>query len=198
LNVLLALTGVGAATVACWSVAVRAARRRRLPLGTLPAALPVLAAVCGGIAAREGAPPAMLAALAGVGVAAVVDARTGSIFDPLTLSVLVAALALRLCDGTLLDGLRGALAAGGCLWALYALTRRRGIGFGDVKLGAALGSALGPESGVTALALAFIAGGCYGGWLLATRRATRKNPIRFAPFIAAGTLGALALRTASP
>jgi leader peptidase (prepilin peptidase)/N-methyltransferase len=60
-----------------------------------------------------------------------------------------------------------------------------------VKLSAVLGVALGFSSSLTAIALAFIFGGAYGTWLLATKRASLGTPIRFGPFIAAGTFVAI-------
>ena len=75
---------------------------------------------------------------------------------------------------------------------MHAISKQRGIGLGDVKLrGAALGMALGLSGGLTAIALAFVFGGAYGVWLLATRRAQRGASIRFGPFIAAGTFATL-------
>jgi len=74
---------------------------------------------------------------------------------------------------------------------LHAVSRGRGLGLGDVKLGTALGAALGLVSGLTAIALAFIFGGGYGVWLLATGRARAGSSIHFGPFIAAGAYVAL-------
>jgi prepilin signal peptidase PulO-like enzyme (type II secretory pathway) len=92
------------------------------------------------------------------------------------------------------DGFHGSVAVGGSLLLLHALTGGRGLGLGDVKLGTALGMALGPSSGLLATALAFVFGGIYGGWLLATKRAAPGTPVRFGPFIAAGTLAAVLAR----
>jgi prepilin signal peptidase PulO-like enzyme (type II secretory pathway) len=51
--------------------------------------------------------------------------------------------------------------------------------------------ALGLSAGLAAIALAFVFGGGYGAWLLATKRARTGATIRFGPFIAAGTFVAL-------
>jgi prepilin signal peptidase PulO-like enzyme (type II secretory pathway) len=120
-----------------------------------------------------------------------VDARTGSIFDPLTATVLACSLALAALDGSVAAGFAGAGGVGGMLLFLHALSGGRGLGFGDVKLGAGLGMALGFSTGVTAIALAFVLGGIYGSWLLVTKRATAGASIRFGPFIASGTFVAL-------
>jgi leader peptidase (prepilin peptidase)/N-methyltransferase len=179
------------ATILYWTIAADAAGRRGITVGTLPPLVPILAAATSYAAALGGLPSTAVAAGAGAAVAGVVDARTGSIFDPLTATMLLAAIALRAIDGPLLDGVYGAAAAGGGLFLLYAISSGRGLGLGDVKLGAALGMALGFSSGSAAIALAFVFGGAYGSWLLATKRAKAGTSIRFGPFIAAGTFAAL-------
>jgi leader peptidase (prepilin peptidase) / N-methyltransferase len=190
-NAPLAATGAGIATILYWTIAAGAARRRRMTIGTLPPLLPALVAVTAGIAALDGAHAPAIAASAAAAVAGVVDARTGSIFDPLTFALLAASLALSTCDGPVADGLFGAAGVGAALMFLHTLSGGRGLGLGDVKLGAGIGMALGLTSGLTAIALAFVFGGGYGIWLLATKRATAGAPIRFGPFIAAGTFVAL-------
>ena len=127
---------------------------------------------------------------AGAGVAGVVDARTGTIFDPLTIALMLASFALGALNGSVTDGLCGAVALGGALFLLHAISCGRGLGLGDVKLGAALGMALGLSTGTIALALAFVFGGGYGAWLLASQHAHRRANW-FGPFIAAGTFAAL-------
>ena len=56
-----------------------------------------------------------------------------------------------------------------------------------MKLGTAIGIGFGPVAGLVALGAAFVLGGAYASWLLATRRARRGDAIRFGPFLAAGT-----------
>ena len=131
------------------------------------------------------------AALAGTLVAAVVDARTGYIPDALTRTTAFAALALAASSGNAVHACGGAFAVGGALLALHLLTRGRGLGLGDVKLGTAIGVGFGPSAGLFALGAAFVAGGAYAAWLLATRRARRGDAIRFGPFLAAGTFAAI-------
>jgi leader peptidase (prepilin peptidase) / N-methyltransferase len=193
MNALLAATGSALAAVALWTIAADAAARRRVTIGTLPIVLPVVAAAAAAIAAVAGAHAAAAAGCAGVAVAAWIDARSGSIFDPLTATVMLASLMLCAVDGTVPGGIFGAASAGGVLLLLHALTNGRGFGLGDVKLGATIGMALGASAGLTAIGLAFIFGGAYGVWLIATKRATAQTAIRFGPFIAAGTFTALAL-----
>jgi prepilin signal peptidase PulO-like enzyme (type II secretory pathway) len=191
MNALLACTGAGAATVVYWTIAAAAAGRRRLTIGTLPPLLPALVAASAYAATAADRPISAVAASAGAAVAGVVDARTGSIFDPLTVTMFLIAAACAAIDGSLIDGAYGAAAVGGGLFLLHALSSGRGLGLGDVKLFAALGISLGVSSGLTALALAFVFGGVYGSWLLATGRARPGTAIRFGPFIAAGTFAAV-------
>lgn len=191
MNPMLVSAGAVAATVLYWTIAAEAAGRRRMTIGTLPPLLPALVAATAYTAASADQPVSAVAASAGAAVAAVVDARTGSIFDPLTGSMVLAAATLGLIDGSLANGLYGAAAVGGALFLLHAISSGHGLGLGDVKLATALGLALGVSSGLTAIALAFVFGGSYGTWLLATKRARLGTSIRFGPFIAAGTFAAL-------
>ncbi len=135
--------------------------------------------------------PAALVATAGAFVAGTIDARTGLIPDTLSRGTALVALALAACSGLSLSAFGGAAAVGGVLLLLHLLTSGRGLGLGDVKLGIAIGAGLGVPLGVFALGAAFIAGGAYGIWLLATQRAQRGDAVRFGPFLAAGTLAAV-------
>ena len=142
-------------------------------------------------------PPA-LAAAAGTLIAAVADARTGYIPNVVPRATALVALTAAACHGTVLAACGGALAVGGSLLALHLLTRGRGLGLGDVKLGAAIGAGFGPVGGALALSAAFAAGGVVGAWLLATRRARRGDALPFGPFLAAGTITALLLPAGVP
>jgi leader peptidase (prepilin peptidase)/N-methyltransferase len=121
-------------------------------------------------------------------IAARIDARTGRIPDRITRPTSAIALGFAIASGVALTALGGALAVGGSLLFLYAITRGRGLGLGDVKLGTAIGIGLGPAVGLAALGAAFILGGIYAAWLLATRRASRRDALSFGPFLAAGTV----------
>ena len=132
------------------------------------------------------------AALCGTCAAAVIDARTGFIPDRLTCATALLALGLAALAGSAEDACAGACTVGGVLFALHLLSCGRGLGLGDVKLGMAIGAGVGVTAGAAALGIAFVAGGAYAGWLLATRRAGRGSAIPFGPFLAAGTLAAAA------
>ncbi|HEY0393371.1 MAG TPA: prepilin peptidase [Candidatus Elarobacter sp.] len=133
-----------------------------------------------------------LAALAGSLAAAVADHRTGLIPDRITRAAALGALALAAASGSAMSACAGAYAVGGALLGLHLLTRGRGLGLGDVKLGVALGTGLGVHAGMLALGIAFVLGGAYAAALLATNRARRGDAIAFGPFLAAGAFaGAL-------
>jgi leader peptidase (prepilin peptidase)/N-methyltransferase len=87
----------------------------------------------------------------------------------------------------------GAFVAYGTL-ALLHLVLRGGLGWGDVRLGAAIGWFVGFQ-GLRYLPLvllvAFGLSGLVGVGLLVTRRAGRRTMIPFGPFLAAGTVVAL-------
>lgn len=129
-----------------------------------------------------------LAALCGTLLAATSDARTGIIPDYVTRSTAVAALTLAALNGAVAAAAVGACAVGGALLALHLVSRGRGLGLGDVKLGVAIGAGLGPLAGALAVGAAFVLGAAYAIALLATRRAQRGDAIAFGPFLAAGTL----------
>ncbi|MFB9681800.1 prepilin peptidase [Streptosporangium vulgare] len=101
-----------------------------------------------------------------------------------------------LADGRLGDLLAaglGGLALAGFYLVLF-LVNPAGMGFGDVKFAASLGTALGWLGWDTLVAGAFLgllAGGLYGAVLMAARRAGRKSEIPFGPFMAVGALAAV-------
>lgn len=173
---------------AFWTLTHVTMQRRKLAVGAAPW-LPFALAACAGAALGSGEPlralPA-LTALCGAVVAATIDARTGLIPDPLSAAIALVVLGLACSEGTLPTALAGALAAGGTLLTLHLSTRGRGLGLGDVKLGAAIGAGFGPALGIVAIGTAFVTGALYASWLLVTRRARRGDALRFGPFLAIG------------
>ncbi|MER6828728.1 A24 family peptidase [Streptosporangium sp. NPDC000563] len=129
-----------------------------------------------------------------------VDAAVHRLPDRLTLAAYLgtaAPLAVSaLADGRLGDllgaGLGGLALAG--FYLLLFLANPAGMGFGDVKFAASLGTALGWlgwNTLVTGAFLGLLAGGLYGAALMASRRAGRKSEIPFGPFMAVGALVAV-------
>lgn len=70
-----------------------------------------------------------------------------------------------------------------------------GFGGGDIKLFAALGLCLGWKLTLLTLFLAVVFGGVHGVYLLATKRAGRKDTFAFGPFICAAATIALTIGT---
>ncbi len=119
---------------------------------------------------------------------ALCDVRTGTIPNRITYPAFAAIVLLAASHGAAGTALAGAAAAGGSLFLLHAGTRGRGLGLGDVKLGACIGGGLGVMPGLVALGCAFVAGACVGLTLLALRRARRGDALPFGPYLAFGAL----------
>ena len=191
MNAAVALLGAGTSTSAFWLIARSAAERRGFTLAPRPCALCAMALAAAPAFAARGTSIVEIMACSASLVTGVVDAGTGLIFNPLVAALLAVSIAARAITGDVVAGASGATLIGGILLACHLATKRRGIGLGDVKLGFALGAALGPIAGVIALGTAFVAGACYGLALLAAGRGDRKTAIRFGPFLAAGTFVAV-------
>ena len=185
-----AVFAAGAAYAGClWSIALHVARSRGLSLGSLP----VWAALLAGTAAAGAAacfPPANAfpagATLVGALVCGLVDARTGFIFDALSLTMVTLTCGAALLHFGAADGALAAAIVGGGLSGLYLLTGRRGIGLGDVKLGSAIALGYGVQAAVITIGSAFILGALYAVVMIGTGRAKRTDALRFGPFIAGG------------
>ncbi|WP_408990354.1 prepilin peptidase [Streptomyces shenzhenensis] len=131
---------------------------------------------------------------------AVVDFRVRRLPDPLTLPLAAAALALLGVaallpehTGDWFTSLYAALALGGGYFVLF-LVNPGGMGFGDVKLALGAGAVLGWYGWPTVLLgtfAGFLLGALYGGALVVLRRAGRKTAIAFGPFLIAGAFAGL-------
>ncbi|MDP1876759.1 MAG: prepilin peptidase [Actinomycetota bacterium] len=94
-----------------------------------------------------------------------------------------------------------AAAVGAGIWlavigGLWAVSRGRGMGFGDVKLAPVLGVTLGwvgVSAAVVGLGAAFVAGGIFGAVLLLSGRAGRGTHLAFGPFLIVGAAVGLVL-----
>lgn len=122
-----------------------------------------------------------------VTLAAITDMQTGFILDVITLPACVILLLLAALSDHLTMSICGALAGAGLPATLYAITKGRGIGLGDVKLGACIGAGLGALTTMYVFGVAFIVGAAAGVALVAAGRATRKTEIRFALYLAIAT-----------
>jgi prepilin signal peptidase PulO-like enzyme (type II secretory pathway) len=89
--------------------------------------------------------------------------------------------------GSILTG----LAIGGFFISLIIITKGKGMGGGDVNLGAFLGLALGFPLGVLALMLSFVTGAIFSIVLIILRKKKIGSSIPFGPFLVLGSLVAL-------
>jgi len=93
------------------------------------------------------------------------------------------------------DALLALGVAGGSMWVLSAayerLRGRIGLGMGDVKLVAMLGTFLGLENTLAILVLGSLLGLVHAGMLMAVRGATLRTRIPFGPALAAAAVFAL-------
>lgn len=112
----------------------------------------------------------------------VVDLKHQIIPDSMTGIVFFAAIARGPGIGEVISG----AVAGMSFYALWRVTRGRGLGFGDVKLAAALGLVLGYPHILIGLYTAFLTGALWGVILMITRRAGMKTKIAFGPFLVLG------------
>ena len=79
----------------------------------------------------------------------------------------------------------------GVFLGLWLVTKKRGIGFGDVKLVFPLAVIMGWPSSVVGIFLSFLLGASVGIFLLLTGKARFGKPVPFGPFLCAGTILAL-------
>lgn len=72
------------------------------------------------------------------------------------------------------------------IWFIHALTKGKGMGFGDVKLSYTIGILLGIAKGLISLYIGFVAGGIVSVFLIVLRRKKLKSKIAFGPFLILG------------
>lgn len=178
-------------TAATWYVAASTAKRRGIALGGTPALWLTLIALATWFVEIIAGPTRAGATMA-LGVAALVDARCGYVFDPLVVAGVFAVLAPAMVEHRLATASIGALSAVSTLLVIRAIAGSRGLGIGDVKLAAVLGCGLGPIHGLIAIGWAFVVGGGVGIALLTARRLQRGAQVPFAPYLLAGSLCDLA------
>ncbi|BAL83743.1 putative peptidase [Selenomonas ruminantium subsp. lactilytica TAM6421] len=126
---------------------------------------------------------------------ALLDCRYLLIFDRLVLALLLLGL-LPLLLGRMSceEACLGAALGGGFLGGLRLLYPR-GMGWGDVKLAAALGGWLGLAGMLVCLYIAFIAGSLYGLGIWLKMRSVKNLVVPFGPFLVMGAIAAFAFGT---
>ncbi|MEU6535308.1 A24 family peptidase [Streptomyces sp. NPDC047000] len=165
----------------------------------------VTALTCAALAAASGPHPETVVWLLLAPVAvllALVDLRVHRLPDVLTLPLAAAtavllgvAAALSGATGSWPAALLGGLALGAAYFVLF-LVNPAGLGFGDVKLALALGTALGWYGRPVLVTGAFAGlgyGALYGLSLVVLRRAGRRTAIALGPFMIAGAFTGLLL-----
>ena len=193
-----ALLGAGAGAAGGCALGPYARREgSRLPRAVL---VLLCAAACAAAAAGAGWSRHLPLAAATAGalcLAAAIDLHAYRIPNRLVAALAAAALVAQVLPGfapaPVLPTLLGA-AALALPFGLAALLSRGGVGWGDAKLSAALGLALGPRGAVLALVATALAAGLGGAAALAARRRGLRDPLPLAPFFLAGGLAALLLR----
>jgi leader peptidase (prepilin peptidase)/N-methyltransferase len=105
-------------------------------------------------------------------------------------AVVVLLLSLLPAPPTLSSALLGG-AAGFGSFLLLALIGRGALGMGDVKLAGVIGLMTGFPGVLYALAVGILLGGLAAVLLLATKRATRKSYMAYAPYLALGALATI-------
>lgn len=115
------------------------------------------------------------------------DIKKMLIPDRIVLPAIVIALAAKPFAG----GILTALGIAGFFYALILVTRGKGMGGGDVKLGAFIGLGLGFPNGILALALSFFLGALVSLALIFLGKKKFGQTIPFGPFLVTGALIAL-------
>jgi len=107
----------------------------------------------------------------------------GAIIYPALITVFIYQLIVLKSLANLANPLLSSVLTGLFFYGLYLLTKKRGLGFGDVQIGLLMGLLLGYPAIVVALYLAFLTGASTGIILMILGRAKLKTPIAFGPFL---------------
>ena len=167
------LRAVGSATRLSWPTAA-------LALGSVVCApfvreTPIAAVACG-------------VTCIGLALAAAADARTGYLFDAITMPTGALVSILAIFGNSILESALGALMLAGTFGAIVVCSRGRMMGLGDVKAAYAIGAAFGPLETPLAILAACVSG------LLAAAFAGRLRAgatVSFGPHLAVGSTFAL-------
>jgi len=194
--------GGAACALALWRAAISGARSVETTIGRLPVWSVLLAALAalfaGGLGNWTLAAAAAAATLVAALISALTDVRSGYVFDRALLLAAVPVLGFGFAAGSLPMRLVAALVIGALYAIPYAVSRGRGFGLGDVKLGVLLGAGVGLAGGLSAFVGSFVAGAVFALVGLSLGRLDRKATLPFAPFIAIGAAFGLAVPVRLP
>ncbi len=129
----------------------------------------------------------------GLFLSALTDLYSGFIFDIIPILMGGICLFIRAIAGLspFIDGITGAI-AGMIIMLLIRLLSKGGLGSGDIKLMGGMGAGLGLHLSLYSIYIGILTGGLVAALLLLLRRAHKKQPIPFAPFLAFGGIIAIA------
>lgn len=120
------------------------------------------------------------------------DVKYQIIPDEIQIALLVFVLLLKLMGSMGVVAAMWGIIDGGVVMVpilfLYLITKKKGMGFGDVKLSFIVGFLLGIKGGLSALYIAFIIGACVGIFFLILKKKKMKSKIAFGPFIVLGVI----------
>ncbi len=125
---------------------------------------------------------------------AVIDGRTGTVPDALSipfiaLSILFALLREPLAIGIAVDLALAILIGAGFFGAQWIMSRGRWVGSGDIFIAAGIAALLGsPVLAVIAIGMSYILGALFAVVLLLLRQKTLASHLAFGPFLACGGL----------
>ncbi|OGK53421.1 hypothetical protein A3H78_02705 [Candidatus Roizmanbacteria bacterium RIFCSPLOWO2_02_FULL_36_11] len=114
------------------------------------------------------------------------DLKYHIIPDEMTILLVLIGIILMFLRQSFFDYFFGALLLSLIMYGIYAVTKGRGMGFGDVKLAFPMGLILGIKSGFIALYLSFIIGGFFSLLLIIIHKRNLKSKIAFGPFMIIG------------
>ncbi|HXW77382.1 MAG TPA: prepilin peptidase [Candidatus Eremiobacteraceae bacterium] len=103
--------------------------------------------------------------------------------DSFSLPCAIFAFAFSLAQHRALAGLESGVIAGGAFALVHLATRGRGMGFGDVKLAAAIGLGLPVASGIALIVVSFAVGAIVALPVVAAGSRGRRDALPFGPFL---------------
>lgn len=161
---------------------------RRVTDGRLPAPWPTFACALVVIALGLVLRPLDQATICGAACAALVaasgpDARTGYLFDTVTMPAAIVVTMLAFAFGFTANAVAGVTLLVGTFGTLVLISRGRLMGLGDVKAMYAIGVAFGPLESVVAIFAACVSGTIVA---IASSRLRLGSEVRFGPHLALG------------
>ena len=116
------------------------------------------------------------------------DVKYRIIPDEMLVVIFFVGLITNIYQGILINNFIAASVICFMFYVIYSLTKRKGMGFGDVKLAFIIGWLWGIKLGLAAVYFSFIIGGIFAVGLLILKKANRKSKIAFGPFLIIGMI----------